>query len=237
MASSKIDVDATIGKAKEVALSAYARAEEEGLFSHFGDFNEDLITPVKGIMTDQNLAAAPTYKDKALYLLDQAKTELVKTFSLQEQLFLQPGSSQQIVEECKARYILYNTVGFWLGVLEAVITGLFGNGWLSILFNGVLAYMIAYLCFWCICCAAKPKYMFWALAFICLYTAFCLGMGWAFFFPLILPGILYYAKGFCCVLLGINGYFIYREAYTGDSFVPPGAAPCLEAGGGGASMM
>ena len=73
MASSKIDVDATIGKAKEVALSAYARAEEEGLFSHFGDFNEDLITPVKGIMTDQNLAAAPTYKDKALYLLDQAE--------------------------------------------------------------------------------------------------------------------------------------------------------------------
>ena len=44
-----------------------------------------------------------------------------------------------------------------LAWLEAVIYGIFGHhGWFSFLFNGLLAWLFAYVLYWSVCCNGKP---------------------------------------------------------------------------------
>ena len=134
----KVDVEATLAKAREKARETWAKAEAEGLFSHFSAFNGELIQPWQYILNDAGLAASPTFQDKALYLLGMAKDEVLSTLQLKTLLEAPPSNEaamDKLLDTCQTRFKLYNAIGFYLGLTEAILFGIFGHGWFSIVFT------------------------------------------------------------------------------------------------------
>ena len=118
---------------------------------------------------------------------------------------------------------MLHAIAFWLGFFEAVIYGIFGHhGWFSFLFNGLLAWLFAYVLYWSVCCNGKPKYMFWALIGTLFYTAFNVYMGWSVL-KFILPAVLYFLKAVCTALLAVYGFILYMAANSGGSLIPADA--------------
>ena len=102
-------------KTKETAQQALAKASELGFFSHFTEYNQELLTPGLKLMQDEQLAAQPDLQAKALYMFGVAKKEVVG------HLTFDPPTP-------KESFRLYNVLGFWLGVFESLIFALFGHG-------------------------------------------------------------------------------------------------------------
>ena len=192
-------------KAKEAALGAYASANELGFFSHFSEYNQELLTPGLKLMQDETLAGHPTIKEKALYMFEVAKGEVLG------HLTLDPPTP-------KESFRLYNVIGFWLGVVESLIFALFGHGIISLAWNGAVGYGIAYTLYWTMTQAEVQKLQFWAMVFIALYIGFNVYMGLSTLLYVV-PAALYFSKAFCDVLMAINGYKLYK-AIAGDSLLP-----------------
>ena len=192
-------------KAKEAALGAYASANELGFFSHFSEYNQELLTPGLKLMQDETLAGQPTIKEKALYMFDIAKNEILG------HLTLDPPTP-------KESFRVYNVIGFWLGVFESLIFALFGHGIISLVWNGAVGYGIAYTLYWTMTQAEVQKLQFWAMVFIALYIGFNVYMGLSTLLYVV-PAALYFSKAFCDVLMAINGYKLYK-VIAGDSLLP-----------------
>ena len=192
-------------QAKDAALGAYAKANELGFFSHFTEYNQELLTPGMKLMQNETIAAQPTLKEKGLYMLEVAKAEILGHMTLD------PPTP-------KESFRLYNVLGFWLGVFESLIFALFGHGLMSIAWNGAVGYAIAYTLYWTMTQAEVQKLQFWAMVFIALYIGFNIYMGLSYLIY-VLPSALYFAKAFCDVLMAINGYKLYK-VIAGDSLLP-----------------
>ena len=68
---------AAAAAAKAKYEEAYAKANELGFFSHFSEYNQELINPAQKLMEDEGLSAAATLKEKGLYMFEKAKAEVI----------------------------------------------------------------------------------------------------------------------------------------------------------------
>jgi len=195
----------TAEKAKDAALGAFEQAKELGFFSHFTEYNQELLTPGLKLMQNEQLAAQPDLKSKALYMVEAVKAEVMGHMTLDPPT---PVDS----------FRLYNVLGFWIGVTESIIFSIFGHGIISLVWNGAVGYAIAYTLYWLMTCAKVPKLQFFALCFIALYVVFNCYMGLKYLI-FVLPSALYFTKAFCDVLMAINGYKLYKQI-AGDKLVP-----------------
>lgn len=198
-------VTAAAAETKAKAEAAFASANELGFFSHFSEYNLELINPAQKLMADQSLMSAPTIKEKGLYMFEKAKAEVMGHVTFD------PPTP-------KESFQLYNVLGFWLGVLESVFFALFGHGLISLAWNGAVGYAIAYTLYWTMTCCNIQKIQFYAMVFIALYIGFNVYMGISTLIY-VLPSALYFSKAFCDCLMFINGYKMYK-AIAGDSLLP-----------------
>jgi len=175
--------------AKETAVAAFEKAQKEGFFSHFTDYNENLFTPYSTYLT---------IKEAGGFEVEAAKAYLMTYASLS------PSSP-------KESFILFNVLALWLGVAEAVLFGLLGHGWLSLIWNGGVSYCVAYTLYWVMTCSGNAEYMKYGLGFIALYILFNIYMGMSVLI-FVVPAVLYFTKAFIDVLMAISGYVLYKAA-------------------------
>jgi len=192
-------------EAKAKAEAVYAQAKELGFFSHFSEYNIELITPGMKLMQDETLIAQGTLQEKGLYMIEKVKAEVMGHITFDPPTPLES-------------FRLYNVLGFWLGVFESLIFALFGHGLLSLAWNGAVGYGIAYSLYWAMTCTNVQKFQFYSMIFIALYIGFNIYMGITYLLY-VLPSALYFSKAFCDCLMVINGYKLYK-AVAGDSLLP-----------------
>jgi hypothetical protein len=189
-------------KAKDAALAGFAAAQEMGFFSHFSEYNAQLISPWQGLMNNDAIANAGDYKAKAMVLFDMIKAEVIAV------LTLSPADPL-------AGFRLYNVLGFWFGVFESLIMAFLGHGFISLAWNAAVGYAIAYTLYWTMTCTKVKKLMFYAMVFIALYIAFNIYMGLKTLI-FVVPAAFYFTKALCDVLMIVCGYKLYLEV-AGDS--------------------
>ena len=192
----KVDVEGTkalvvekAAEATELAKAAYAKALEEGFFSHFKEYNEEIVKPLK------NIEAAS---------FDAAKTEVMATVTLQ--------ASNPLVS-----FRLYNVIALALGVLESLLMALLGHGMISFVWNLGVGYCIAYTLYWTMTCSQKKEYMFYSMCVLALYVFFNIYMTLSTLIYII-PAALYGAKAFIDVLQLATGFVMYKQV-AGDKLM------------------
>lgn len=176
-------------QAVELAKGAYNKAFNEGFFKHFGEYNVEIVRPLKRVQA---------------VTVEGAKAEIIST------LKLQPASPD-------AGFVLWNVIALLLGIAESFIFAALGNGYFSLLWNGALGYFVAYTLYWTMTCIKDKAYMFYSLIFVCLYIAFNVMMGLRTLI-FVVPAALYFAKALCDVLMLINGFQLYKGV-AGDKLM------------------
>lgn len=182
------------GAASEKAQAAYAKAKEAGFFSHFSEYNQEILTPFAQFKGGD-------FKEQLLSMKDDALATLMLT-----------------PKEPKAGFILYNVLALVLGIAESLIFGLFGHGFISLLWNGAFGYACAYTMYWTMTCYDSKLLRFYTLCFLGLYVVFNVYMTlhtliW------VLPAALYGTKAAVDVLQFICGFKLYKEL-AGDQLIP-----------------
>ena len=197
--AAKLKALETAEKAKEEAKKIFQFAQENGFMSHFyPEYVMELLTPWKLVMSDEAITGAESIKDKALVLADKAKTEIVSTVTLTRST------------DARKSFILYNVLAFWFGVFESLVAAMFGAGFISLVWNGGISFFVAYTLYWTMTCTGQKPFMFYSMCFVLLYTAFNIYMGLQYLI-FVVPGLLYFAKALCDVLMLINGYWLYKD--------------------------
>jgi hypothetical protein len=205
----KTQVTDAADKAKKLALAAYEKAKEEGFFSHIMPYTQELLMPWTLITTDEGLQSQPDVQGKAMYLLNNLKTEVIAASTLS------PATPEP-------SFKMYNVIGFWLGVFESLIFAFFGHGFLSLAWNGALGFAIAYTLFWTMTCFKQQKFMFYSLILIALYVLFNVYMGMKTLI-FVVPSALYFGKALCDALMLVNGFVLYKAVVGDGSLVPADA--------------
>lgn len=175
--------------AKEVAMAAYEKANAEGFFSHFGEYNKQILRPLEHV---QDVS------------VESAKSEILAT------LVMKP-------KDPRNGFILWNTIALLLGIVESLAEGLFTGGFISLLWNAGLGYVIAYTLYWAVACSAKKEYMFFSLCFLALYILFNVWMCISTLL-FIIPAVLYGAKALVDILQLINAFELYKPV-AGDKMM------------------
>ena len=145
----KADVEAGLAIAKtkateaaDYAKASYELAKEKGFFSHFMEYNMEIINPLKNAQS---------------VTVDGVKEEVIAT------LKLQPKNARE-------GFVLYNGLALLFGIAESLIGALAGGGLLSLAWNGGASYCVAYTLYWLMVCHQDPKLMQYALVFLCLVS-------------------------------------------------------------------
>jgi hypothetical protein len=196
-------------KGKAAALAIFEKAKAEGFFSHFTEYNTELLMPWTMLTSNEDFMGKPDLKEKGLYLFNALVTEIKAA------LTLSPATPEP-------SFKLYNVLGFWIGVAESVIFSIFGHGLLSLAWNGGMGYVLAYTLFWTMTCAGNAKYMFYALCLIVLYVLFNVYMGLKTLI-FVLPSALYFSKAVCDALMLVNGYVLYKKVIGDGPLIPTDA--------------
>lgn len=180
-------------EAKKALEDAYAKAQAEGFFSHFAEYNVEILKPAerfKGADVKESLLAV---KDEALATV-----------------MLKPSDPA-------AGFVFYNVLALVLGIAESIIFAIFGHGLFSLIWNGAIGYIIAYTMYWTMVCSGKKPYMFYTLCFLALYVVFNVYMAVSTLLYVI-PACLYGAKAFVDVLQLICGFELYKKV-AGDKLM------------------
>jgi len=182
------DVEAAVTMAKEagakamtVAQEAFAKAQSEGFFSHFMEYNQEILEPLK---------------HSSEFSVEAAKTEVIAT------LMLKPANP-------KNGFKFYNVLALLVGVVESLLMLLLGHGPLSFVWNAGMGYCIAYTLYWVFICKQTKEMMFYGLCFIALYILFSAYMCFTTLIYIV-PGALYGAKALIDVLQFINAFEMYK---------------------------
>lgn len=116
------------------------------------------------------------------------------------------------------KFRMYNSLLFWLGVVEKVIEGLLsGMNPSHIVFVCILSYVLAYGLFWVMTASGalgnerQLKWMGYALSLIFFLLLFNVQQGWTTLNLLVLPAALDFGQAVCCVLMLISGFKHYRD--------------------------
>jgi hypothetical protein len=178
-------------EAKKMALAAYALAAEKGFFSHFAEYNDEILNPIK-------------HAKEGDFEVEALKAEVIQTFKLA------PTNPRQ-------SFVLCNVIALLLGIIESLLMALLGHGIFSLLWNGAIGYAIAYTLYWTMTCSGEKKLMFYSQCFIVLYILFNVYMmlETAIY---VVPAALYGTKAFVDVLQLINGFVLYKEV-AGDKLM------------------
>lgn len=186
-----------LSDAKDKAKEAYERAQSAGFFSHFTDYNAELFNMFARFSGGDFKSQLETMKGDALDTL------------------------QMKPKEPAGGFVLYNALALWFGIAESIIFGIFGHGFLSLLWNGALGYCIAYTMYWTMTCYKEPKLRFYTLCFLALYIVFNVYMT-LHTLIYVLPAALYGTKAAIDVLQFICGLELYKEV-NGGALTPPTA--------------
>merc|ERR1712216_992607 len=138
--TAKVKAAEAAAKAKEEAQKIYEISKEQGYFSHFKEYSMELLTPWIIVTSNSEFMELPTMKEKALYMALKAKEEVVSTVTL--------NRPADVVSSFK----LYNVLAFWLGVTESVLGAVFGGSLFSLVWNGGIAFIVAYTLYWIMTC-------------------------------------------------------------------------------------
>lgn len=184
------DVKIAASKAKQQVESAMAKAKELGFFSHFSDYNQEIISPFKEVQSRD---------------LDTLKDEIIAT------LKLAPTSPRN-------GFVFFNVLALVFGILESILGYFLGAGILSLIWNGVLGYFIAYTLYWTVTCAGNAMWMRYALLFLLLYVVFNVWLAVSTLI-FVIPAALYGAKAFVNLLQLLNGYALLKEMIKPDESV------------------
>ena len=129
--------------------------------------------------------------------------------------------------DAKSSFILYNTLGFWLGVTESVLGAVFGGSLFSLAWNGGVAFAVAYTLYWTMTCSGLVPAMKYSLIFIALYILFNVYMALNTLI-FVVPACLYFGKALCDVLMIVNGYHLLTDVlgpegnpFSTDGLMPP----------------
>lgn len=193
---------AAVAKAK--ATEAYEAAMSMGFFSHFTEYSFELLTPWKLLTSDEGFMSAPTAKEKALYFFEKAKAEVLATITLV------PGPNPS------GTFIIYNVLGFYLGIFESLLGALFGGHIISLVWNGGVAFFVAYTLYWTMTCSKVAPLMKYSMVFIALYILFNVYMALQTLI-FVIPACLYLGKALCDVLMLINGYHMLKTVLPPDA--------------------
>lgn len=187
-------------KAKEIAeqgknksLEIYKALDGQGAFAHFSEFNVELIRPFK----NANFKMEDAVKT--------AKDEIIATFQLA------PTNPQ-------VGFVFYNVLSLYLGCIESLFHVLAGS-YISLAWNLGFSYILAYALYFFFLISQKKEYKFYALITATLYMLLNVYLGYKEITSFGLVGLLYFGKAFVNVMMLINGYVIYKEAY-GDQLLP-----------------
>jgi len=179
----KADVEAGLAIAKTKVTDAYELAKEKGFFSHFMEYNMEIINPLKNAQS---------------VTIDGVKEEIIATLKLQP-------------KNARDGFVLYNGLALLFGIAESLIVALTGGGFLSLAWNGCASYCVAYTLYWLMLCYKDPKLMQYALVFLCLYIAFSVYMVLETLIY-VLPAVLYGSKAFVNVLQLLTGFQLLKAA-------------------------
>jgi len=169
-------------EAKAAAIAAYQKAKEKGYFSHFNEYNESIIRPLKRVQSVN---------------VEAVKSELIGT------LTLSPPNPE-------ANFIFYNVMALLLGIAESLFVGLIlGGGFISLIWNGALGYMVAYTVYWNMLCSQEPTFMLYTLGFLVLYCLYTFFMMYSTLL-LVIPACIFAVKCFCNLQMVISGYALYK---------------------------
>eukprot|EP00965_Chrysotila_dentata_P212084 6186831-Pleurochrysis_carterae.AAC.1 len=202
-----------LGKLQELGSDGVAKVKESGYFDNFSEFNGELVRPFK-----QALLHMPFTQSKAAHChtlfaarflklpgllaveeltLTKVKDEVVATLKLQP-------------KEPEHGFNIWNVLSFYFGVLESLLGLAFGLGLLSLLWNLLLGYFIAYTLFWGMLCKKTKKIMFWSMVLLVTYVVLC-AVEVVLSFTLISSLIMYLLKLLSALLMAINGYVLYKN--------------------------
>lgn len=216
-------------QAKALALAAFEKAKSEGFFSHFQQYNEELImceslcfrlchvhaccvyaclhmsraSPLSTVTSAHICVCRPWKRlQDGIPTLEDVKTEILTT------LQMSPANPTN-------GFILYNVLGFWLGVTESLLYAVLGHGLLSLVWNGAFGYAIAYTLYWAVTCSQEKPYMFYSGIFLGLYVVFNVFMALQTLLYVV-PPTLYLGKALCDVLMLVNGFKLYKDVIGPD---------------------
>lgn len=196
--SVKAEAEKTLEAAKNTAAEIVSTATEKGFFSKFQEYSLKLLMPWTLITANAAIMDAPDVKSKALAFVDIAKAEIISVFTLTRSVA--PAES----------FTLYNVVGLWIGIAESLIYAIFGGSLLSLIWNGGVAFALAYTLFWTMTISKEKPLMFYSLILMILYVAFNVYMGITKLLYII-PAVLYFVKALCDALMLVNGYWLYKD--------------------------
>jgi len=201
--SVKAEAEKKLEVAKNTAADILSTATEKGFFGKFQEYSIKLLMPWTLITSNAAIMDAPDVKSKALAFVDVAKAEIISVFTLTRSVA--PAES----------FTLYNVVGLWIGIAESVTYAVFGGSLLSLVWNGAVAFALAYTLFWTMTVVKEKSFMFYSLVLMILYVAFNVYMGITKL-VYIVPAMLYFAKGLCDALMLVNGYWLYKDVIGPD---------------------
>jgi len=184
------DAKIAASKAKAQVEAAMAKAKEVGFFSHFTEYITEIIRP---------------FKEVESFTLAAVKDEIIGT------LKLAPTSPRN-------GFVIFNVFALLFGILESILGYFLGGGLISLLWNGVASYAVAYTLYWSVVCFGNPTFMKYALLFLVLYVAFSVWMAVSTLI-LVIPAALYGAKAFINLLQLINGYALWKAMAGPDASV------------------
>jgi len=175
------------------AVAGFEALEKEGFCKHFGEFNIELIRPMKMAPKFSEMTRAQ-FRDLALGYLKCAPPSV----------------------GAKVGFVVFNVLGFWLGVAESAVEMLISSSFLSAAWNIGLAYVFAYFFFWSMVLNQKKAYMRATLISLVLYAALCV-WGVVTTIVFVIQPVMYAAKGGAAFLMFINGLSLYSAKYGKNS--------------------
>ena len=179
-----------------VITTAVTTAPDLPTVDDLKEFALGLLTPGKDLLANEELKKQAGIQAKAMYLLKLTQVELLG------QVTLTPPTPVP-------SFRLYNTLGFWLYVVEALVI-LVKGGLGAMILSDAVAFAVSFALYWVVTCAQPSvpnvkMYQFAAIIFIGAYAAFNVYTG-VNTLVYLLPAVLYFAKALCSVLMLINAY-------------------------------
>jgi len=187
-------------KAKELAskgVEAYKQGfstlEQAGYFEPMKDFNQELVRPLKQVETVS---------------LENTRKEIFQT------LKFDPSSPT-------VGFNLWNVIGFYLCVIEAIVAIAFDSAIISIATAAasiLIGYIIAYSLYWGVLVKKKKTYCLRALLLLGAYGAYC---AFSIVFSILNPiaAVLYGLKALTAILMAINGFKVYTSLTDSTSLI------------------
>ena len=226
---------ATAEQVKAKALAEYEKAKAQGFFSHFGDYNKEILQPlmrVSSISVDAikaellgTLTLSPPNPEAGFVFCKPRVYSVIHAArrgypsSLHCPLPV-PRKRSAILTHAHARSVAEhadNVMALLLGIAEGLTVALLGGGYASLIWNGVIGYAIAYRLYWVLLCFQEPAQMKMYLYLIASYLFFTIlfTFGAAQKFSLVAAAI-YALKAFCNLQMLVSGVSLYKAKEGGS---------------------